>query len=333
MYVFFIFLGHLNMNQVKSFFQRLDKICLEPLGREVLNFKSNKAYDFFIHAKDNHKAWESFEIFLFGTALEIIHVYLKNTMNKPTALGFLKWQSQLKSATLKLMCQLIFTYGLGIYVQRVGDRNNDIKYSDAGRYSFFSWFYGFSHRIYRELEYRDLRNKVLYPEEVRAYRESNLTFATNSIDSRNQGGDFQLEQKIKRQKLLAPKGIVSKKTWQRISRSLDSVDLICKNTSSILGTSEEARSRTTILNDETLEWRAVLRKSGFLVDEQSKFVTNIYGEVLSEDLVDFSSKIEMKRKDYWDAAKDGTPLQNITYENLTIIQKIMEDEDDEDDEV
>ena len=44
-------LGHLHMNQLKSIFKVLDKIMLEPLGKEVLNFESLKAFDYFIRGK------------------------------------------------------------------------------------------------------------------------------------------------------------------------------------------------------------------------------------------------------------------------------------------
>ena len=36
-------LGHLNMNQAKIFFKILDNICLEALGKEILNFSFTKA--------------------------------------------------------------------------------------------------------------------------------------------------------------------------------------------------------------------------------------------------------------------------------------------------
>lgn len=49
-------LGHLNMNQLKSLFKVLDHIFLQPLGKEVLNFKSTAAYNYFVCCKDNHKS-------------------------------------------------------------------------------------------------------------------------------------------------------------------------------------------------------------------------------------------------------------------------------------
>ena len=48
------------------------------------------------------------------------------------------------------------------------DRNSDIHVSEARRYAFIDCFYGFKHLIYREIEYRDLRNKALYPQEVKS---------------------------------------------------------------------------------------------------------------------------------------------------------------------
>ena len=39
--------------------------------------------------------------------------------------------------------------------------------------------------------------------------------------------------------MMAPKGVVTGATWQRISRSLDKVDNVCKNVSARLGTAEE----------------------------------------------------------------------------------------------
>ena len=68
-------LGHLHMNQLKTFFKVFDQIFLEPLGKDVLNFKSPNAYKFFVGAKDTHKAFQSLEIFLHGTVCELIKSY------------------------------------------------------------------------------------------------------------------------------------------------------------------------------------------------------------------------------------------------------------------
>ena len=102
-----------------------------------------------VNCSDNHKAWQSLEIFLHGCTLELIHLYVKQTGEDPNAMGFFKWQHNIKSATLRMMFDAILTFGLGIYAQRVGDRNNDTSISEAGRFAFLNWFYGFNHPFYQ----------------------------------------------------------------------------------------------------------------------------------------------------------------------------------------
>ena len=149
-------LGHLNMNQVKIFFKIVDKICLEALGKEVLNFKSSKAYDYFLTCKENHKACQSFEVLLHVTFKEMIKLYLTESKEHPSMLIFLQWTANTEDNKLKALSQLFMGFGLGVYIQRVGDRNNDVIVSNAGRYNFFDLFFAFKHPIYREVEYREL---------------------------------------------------------------------------------------------------------------------------------------------------------------------------------
>ena len=131
----------------------MDKICFNVLGSDVLNFQSPIAYKYFTEAKDNHKSWQTFEIFFHGTMLELIHSCSLQCKEDLSPIGVLKQQRETTSGTMKLIFQLVLTYGLGIYAQRVGDSNNDIHVSDAGRYPFIDWFYGFKHLIYREIKY------------------------------------------------------------------------------------------------------------------------------------------------------------------------------------
>ena len=173
-------LGHLNVNQLKTFFKIVDKIFLEALGKEVLNFESPKAYDYFINCKDNHKTWQTFEILLHGTTKELIQLYFDRTASNPSVLGFLDWITNTENATLKAVSQLILGYGLSIYILRISDRNNDICTSDTGRYKFFDLFYAFKHPIYREVEYRDLCNKVIHPNEVYNLLSENITFSSSN---------------------------------------------------------------------------------------------------------------------------------------------------------
>ena len=62
--------------------------------------------------------------------------------------------------------QLILSYTLAIYIQKVGIRHNYHEFLSAVRYKFISMFFAFNHPIYREIEYSDLLNFVSYPPEL-----------------------------------------------------------------------------------------------------------------------------------------------------------------------
>ena len=65
-------LGHLYMNQQKTLLNIACNILLEPLAKDVLNFESPNALDYFFKCVDTHKINQSLEIFLYGTALEMV---------------------------------------------------------------------------------------------------------------------------------------------------------------------------------------------------------------------------------------------------------------------
>ena len=145
-------LGHLHMNELKSLFKVADKIILEPLGKEVLGFISDKAYSYFIAAKDIHKSYETLCVLLEGTAMEMCVMYYVKELNgiPATARGFLNWCSNNSNETFSLIYQLIFNFALSIYVQKVGVRLNNWEMIDAGRLKFLPFFYSFNHPIYQE---------------------------------------------------------------------------------------------------------------------------------------------------------------------------------------
>ena len=234
-----------------------------------------------------------------------------------SALGFLNFVFETENACLSLISDIFLNFGLAIYVQRIGDQNNDFTVSNAGRYKFFDLVYAFNHPIYREVEYRELRNKVIYPEEIKNVLNENITFSATDITGKCQGGDFILELKIKKQKNIAPKGAVTAKTWQKISRSIDRVDDIVENAKSQLRIFDIPLSRNILLTREISEWRAVLRLSGFLSGEKNTVITNIFNEKLSNDLVDFTNSVSDKRNEYFKKALN-TPVENITYRNLSV---------------
>ena len=108
--------GHLGMNQLKTFFKIVDPIIGEALGKDVLNFTSPKAYQYFVDCKDIHKSWQSLEIFLHGTTMELLRMY-SLTLGKDqiaNVTGFLNWQAESESPTLRFIVELTLNIALSI---------------------------------------------------------------------------------------------------------------------------------------------------------------------------------------------------------------------------
>ena len=111
----------LHMNQLKTLFKIVDKIMLEPLGKEALNFNSPKACAYFSNAKDTHKSFQALQILLHGTAAEFCYQYINwcsNNKSSITAQVFLNWMDSAENETMHLVYQLIFNFSLAIYVQK-----------------------------------------------------------------------------------------------------------------------------------------------------------------------------------------------------------------------
>ena len=70
-------------------------ILFEVLGKDVLKFDTAKSFAYFIACKDNHKAWQAFEIYLHGTTMALVRLYTSPLPCGviPTALGRLLYKS------------------------------------------------------------------------------------------------------------------------------------------------------------------------------------------------------------------------------------------------
>ena len=82
-------LGHLYMNQMKTFFNIARDIIMESLAKDVLHFESLTAIRHFFQCSNTHKTYQSLKIFFYGTALEMIHIYVNKCQDQPTLEGFL----------------------------------------------------------------------------------------------------------------------------------------------------------------------------------------------------------------------------------------------------
>ena len=150
------------------------------------------------------------------------------------------------------------------------------------------------------------------------------------IDHKHQGGDFAPEGKIKRHKMVAPKGIVSNEMWKCISRGFDKIEGICKQADFILNIQEDDIYKEIDIYDEITTWRALIRSSEMLgVHKAVGVVTNIYGEPLSEDMFNLTENSNEKMKLFRDLKIQGD-LKKGSIKNLQI--KVNLDLDFEEDE-
>ena len=248
-------------------------------------------------------------------------------------MGFLDWQTKVGkgSANFKFITQITFNVALAIYIQRIGDRNNDEEVSDSGRLKFINMFYGFNHPIYREVEYNELRQKVCFPTIISQLRKQNISFSNPNSDVKNnhEGGDFKLENQIKKIKSLTPKGKKDKEMWRRTVRSTPEVTKVLKHGKEMLKMSDLCLSRKVQSEREIMKWRAHLRHSKYLT-VKAPFVQSIYGVRLNDALSNFSEVLKSKRLKYWEMVRDGTAMQSIRYPNILIQKEIAEGEEDDD---
>ena len=174
-------------------------------------------------------------------------------------------------------------------------------------------FYGFNHPIYQEIEFRDLKQKCIMPEEIRIQRKQNLTYTiSEGKGGKHQGGDFVLEGKVKRQKMLASKGVDTYRMWRTASRGLHSIIEVTAAANDKLGYHDIDGDRNVNLSYEILRFRALLRHTKYLTKhagQQNAY--SMYGEPLSIDVLDLGKDCEKNMETYFkQMLSDGAVKRN-----------------------
>ena len=157
-------LGHLYMNQIKSFFSVCKSIFLKELAQDVLHFQMPNTLNNFFRCSDTHKSYQALEVLLDGTMYEMPHSYVKQCDSEPSVERFLLFNP---NNVYHMIRQLVLNYALAIFISKKGDRNNNVQVQNAACYKFSKLFYGFDHPIYQEIEYCDLLQKVIMPKEIK----------------------------------------------------------------------------------------------------------------------------------------------------------------------
>ena len=128
-------------------------------------------------------------------------------------------------------------------------------------------FYRFNHPIYREVEYSDRRNKVLYPDVVKELRKQNISFSEihSTQNTNHQFGDFKLEEQVKSMIRMATKSSITAEAWQqRIARSRNKLNNIVDYALDLLNFNDEEGFRFVNVENEVVKWAALLRHSKYL---------------------------------------------------------------------
>ena len=229
---------------------------LEPLRKEILHFDSPKSYKFFIDTKDTHKAFQTSQILLHGTSAEFCKIYIDHCKGNTFSVspeGFLKFLSDNENETSGLVGELIFNFALSIYIQKLGARCNDAMIS-AGRYKFLPFFMHFI-ILFIKTEFFDLINIISLPQEVRKLLKKNMTFTSSCLEQNHEGRDFILAGKIKKHKMIAPKGPISADMWRTISREINEIEEICEKAEENLHVLKDDTYRDIDLYDKIAAWR------------------------------------------------------------------------------
>ena len=106
---------------------------------------------------------------------------------------------------------------------RTGVRRNNSDVIMAGRLKFSPLFYILRMTFYQEIDFRDIKTRVLMPDVVKQWWNINESFSVSGVDTKGEGGDFILEARNRETKQWMPAGIPDEKRWKRCIRNLDTL--------------------------------------------------------------------------------------------------------------
>ena len=77
---------------------------------------------------------------------------------------------------------------------------------------------------YQEIEFRDLKMRVLCAADIQAHLKQNEPFSLNGHKSKGEGEDFVFENKNKRLRKMIPAGVLTERRWIRVHGCFDSLN-------------------------------------------------------------------------------------------------------------
>jgi len=219
--------GHFEMILIKSLFKLGWGVFVEQYS-EVIGHLSSKSKSYFLDCADHHKSFESLEVILEVTTKVLLTLYVKHCMQcgkEPSVVDFKGYINGLHSPKFTFTFHYLrFIYALFVY--RAGIRKNNQAVMLSGRTVCSGLLYILSHPKYREIEHRDLLQRVQAPPEVIKFLGEYEGISSGGDSSRGEGGDFVLEDSNKKVKALLPPGPPSESHWTVACRSVDTLTMV-----------------------------------------------------------------------------------------------------------
>ena len=292
--------GHYEMNLMKSFME-LNWNVMMKMFADVMGWKSEKAQQAALSCSDNHKTWQMLNIFHFGTMLELVQPYVVKCQNEnvqATAEGFISYaKSSERCANFLYMFEMTCKYSQGIMNFRMGIRRNNPELLQAAKWMTKELFHGRNHPKYQEIEMYENFVSMILPPELKDYFKQHCSLSKSGHQSKGQGYDFILEEENKNVKGWLKRGVPTDVTWLATCRNHQALKTVKETVLSLSGYgSSETVDRTLKLEDAVDEWRIHLRQQGYLKDDKhGPILTSLSGEVLHQNLTNFTSEACRKR--------------------------------------
>ena len=220
---------HFEMNMTKCLFRILWPLGLKELVTEMMGYSSAKSQEAALRCSDHHKAWGLLIIVHEQCMRLLVNPYVSECASSgvlPTVGGYYNWSSRVTNVFFVLLRDINFIDMMGLLMFREGIRKNQSSLALSGRISFSPLFYSCNMTTYQEIHFRDMVTRVKAPETVGQFIAKNEAFTLTGSADKHEGGDFILENRNKRTKMWAPPGVPTHEQWQRVCRTLDTMEKV-----------------------------------------------------------------------------------------------------------
>lgn len=291
--------GHYEMNLMKSFVNLNWDVCMKSMAYRM-GWTSDAALKAAKHCYDNHKTWQLFLTFHFGTLMELLIPYIRTFPNeredKPTANGFLKFICSMEgNPNYMYMFEMVSRYSQSVINLRMGIRRNNTILIQSAKFMSKELFHGRNHPRYQQIEMIESVQRKLCPNELANFIQLHESMSKTREKSKGQGYDFILEEVNKGIKSWIRKGIASDDMWLNVCRNFDVLNDLRSKICNILNLDKgEEYVRKLDLDDAINDWRVFLREKQYLTRE-GILHESTDGKPLHGTLINFTKEAKRKR--------------------------------------